>query len=111
MSLLRCLFGRFGCCGCGGRLCELGAEGSGDDCVCYGYELVAAVPTTAVALEILRRCTLNHAVGQVGLGVDGALVYLAVVLYLAREDSGYFGAVDVFLCSKVFAKLAGGLLV
>lgn len=79
-----------------------GYDGIGD-----GDELVSAVPATAVALEIVGRSALNHSVGEIGLGVDGALV----VVYLTFEQVGYLGAVHKFLGGEVRAELACGLFV
>ena len=66
---------------------------------------MTTVPAAAVALEVLGGRTLYHSVGQVGLGVYGALV----VVYLACEDCRYLRLVYVFLRCEEFAELTGRL--
>lgn len=94
--LLRCL-----------SLGEFGAEGGGDEGVGDGDKLVAAVPASAVALEIVGGSALYHAIRQTCLGVDSALV----VVYPPRENGRYLGAVDKTLGGELLTELAGGLLV
>lgn len=65
-------------------------------CVSHRNELVSAVPSAAVHLEILRRCSLYHVVWQTCFIVDGTLV----VVNLACQNGRYFGAVNVFFSVK-----------